>query len=68
LPKGLVLFSGEELDHLLNVVIHEIDAQHLAGVRSDVDNADVYGNADCDGGADARRWLSPAPESLANTG
>jgi hypothetical protein len=32
--RGLIVFSGQELDNLLNVVIHQVDAEQLAGAGS----------------------------------
>jgi hypothetical protein len=41
LLAGLIAFPHEELHHLLDVGMHEINAQHLAGVGSHADD-DIY--------------------------
>jgi len=35
------VFSGNELHHLLDVPIHQIDAEHLTGMGSDA-NDEIY--------------------------
>jgi hypothetical protein len=41
LPTSLILLSGNELDHLLDVAIYQVNAQHLAGVGPHPDD-EIY--------------------------